>query len=87
MDPQPRGTRRPRPRLTTNISLETSNHALTTSPTTGQVIKKPRGVSSSDNTSTTPSIHQSGKDASITIQGSYNDVGGDQYNINVGRKL
>ena len=87
MDPQPRGTRRPRPRLTTNISPETSNYVITISPTTGQVIKKPRGVSSPDDTSTAPSIHQSGPHASITIQGPYNDVGGDQYNINVGRKL
>ena len=87
MDSQPRGTRRPRPRLTSNISLETSNHALTTSPTTGQVIKKPRGVSTPDDTSTAPPIHQSGPHASITIQGPYNDVRGDQYNINVGRKL
>ena len=28
-----------------------------------------------------PSIHQSGDNATITIQGSYNDVGRDQINI------
>ena len=84
---QPQGTRRPRSRLTTDISPEISNSVLTTSPTTGYVIKKRRVVSSPDSTPTDPSIHQSGDHASIIFQGPYNDVRGDQYITNVGRKL
>ena len=77
---QPQGTRRSCSRLTTDIPSEISNSVLTTSPTTGHVIKKPRMISS-------PSIHQSGDRASITFQAPYYDVGGDQYIINEGRKL
>ena len=84
---QPGGTRRPRSRLTTDIFPETSSSVLTTSPTTGYVIKKRRVVSSPDSTPTGPSIHQSGDHASITFQAPYNDVRGDQYIINEGRKL
>ena len=80
---QPLGTRHPSSHLTTNISPEESDSVLTTSPTTDRVIENP---DSSPDTPA-PSIHQSGPHASVTIQGPYNDVGGDQYNINVGRKL
>ena len=82
-----RGTRRPRSRLTTDISPEISSSVLTTSLTTGHVIKKRRVVSSSDSTRTDPSIHQSGDHASIIFQAPYNDVRGDQYITNVGCKL
>ena len=84
---QPQGTRRSRSRLTTDISPEISNSVLTTSPTTGHIIKKRRVVSSPDSTPTDPSIHQSGDHASITFQAPYNDVRGNQYIINEGRKL
>ena len=88
MNPErPRGTRRPRSRLTTDISPEISSSVLTKSLTTGHVIKKRRVVSSSDSTRTDPSIHQSGDHASIIFQAPYNDVRGDQYITNVGCKL
>ena len=70
----PRGTRRLR-----------SPAPLTTDRPPG-MSKKSR-VASSPDTSTAPSIHQSGDHASIIIQGSYNEVGRDQYITNVGRKL
>ena len=74
---QPLGTRHSRSHLTTNISPEESDSVLTTSPTTDRVIEN--RYSSPDTPA--PSIHQSGPHAS------YNDVGRDQYIINVGRKL
>ena len=84
---QPQGTRRPRSPLTTNISPEVSDSVVTISPTTDQVIKKPRVVSSPDYTPTSPSIHQSGKDAFTSVGRLYDYVGGDQYIINQGCKL
>ena len=83
---QPQGTRRPRSPLTTNISPEVSDSVVTISPTTDQVIKKPRVVSSPDYTPTAPSIHQPGKDAFISVGGGYDDMGRDVNIIYEGRK-
>ena len=69
----PRGTRRLR------------SPELLTTDRPPEISKRPR-VASSPDTSTAPSIHQSGDHASITIQGSYNEVGRDQYITNVGGK-
>ena len=84
---QPWGTQCPCLCLKTDIFPEISNLDFNSSPTTGNIIKKPCVVSLPNSTPTYPSIHQSGDHASIIFQALYYNVGRDQYIINEGHKL
>lgn len=91
---KPRDTRRLRSSLVIDTPPAAPNpdlSNLTISPTTNRAVKKGRRIASSSGyiAPTERLIHQSGNHSSITIQGSYNDVGRDQNNntYNIGTYL